>query len=162
MKKWFSAVVLVSVVFVPLVALAVNPAITSFTVSPASGPSGYFFAFLWSLENAFGSSFLIPCIQGIKLRYSNGSALACGTRIASQVSANDGLGIKIINIGGNQASVTARVFPKDSYGKDYDAGGLYFRKPQHAADRKIYNFHNNYSFREPSYYFLELNRFGRR
>jgi len=114
---------LVSVVFVPLVALAVNPAITSFTVSPASGPSGYFFAFLWSLENAFGSSFLIPCIQGIKLRYSNGSALACGTRIASQVSANDGLGIKIINIGGNQASVTARVFPKDSYGKDYDAGG---------------------------------------
>ncbi|KKT30010.1 MAG: hypothetical protein UX43_C0006G0027 [Candidatus Giovannonibacteria bacterium GW2011_GWB1_46_20] len=110
-------------VFSPLISLAVNPAVTSFTVSPAYGPSGYFFAFLWSLENAFGSSFLIPCIQGIKLKNLSGSAITCGSRIASQAAENDGLGVKIINISGNQVSISARVVPKDSSSKDYDAGG---------------------------------------
>ncbi|KKT57431.1 MAG: hypothetical protein UW81_C0006G0001 [Candidatus Giovannonibacteria bacterium GW2011_GWC2_44_9] len=123
MKKLFSAIVFVATVFSPLISLAQNPAVASFTVSPASGPSGYPFAFVWSLENAFGSSFLIPCIQGIKLKYLNDSALACGTRITSQVATNNGLGVKVINISGNQVSVAARVIPKDSSGKDYDAGG---------------------------------------
>src|SRR3989338_7688282 len=83
MKKLFFAVVLAAAVFSPLISLAVNPAVTSFTVSPAYGPSGYFFAFLWSLENAFGSSFLIPCIQGIKLKNLSGSAITCGSPIVS-------------------------------------------------------------------------------
>lgn len=124
MKNVFLLAILVVLAgFAPLFAQAVNPSITSFTVSPNSASSGYFFAFLWSLENAYGSSFLVPCIQGIKLQYSNGSTLACGTRIASQAATNDGLGVKIINISGNTVSITARIIPKDSSGKDYDAGG---------------------------------------
>jgi len=123
MKKMFFAVAFVFMVLAPLVSSAVNPAVTSFSVSPSSGPSGYFFAFLWSLENAFGSSFLISCIQGVILKDISGGAVACGARIASQVATNDGRGVKIINVSGNQASVSARVIPKDSSGKDYDAGG---------------------------------------
>lgn len=108
------------VVFTPLFAFAQNPSVASFDASPTSINSGQPVSFLWTLQNAGGYSFLIPCIAGIKIKSQSGSPISCDTRISSTIVVSDSLSLFLTNISGGTRSVTARVIPKTSGGQDYD------------------------------------------
>ena len=104
------------------IATAHAQTVTSFTATPASIRSGGFIDFVWQLQSAGGYSFLITtCTPGIKLKYSSGSTLTCGSKVSSTLTTNDYITLFIYNISGGTVSATARIIPKDGTGQDQDA-----------------------------------------
>lgn len=106
----------------PFLALAANPSVSSFTSSTASIYSGQVASLSWRMADAGGYSFIVPCIQGIKLKKTDGTPFACDTKMSSVLTAVDGIDLIVQNISGYTKNVTVRIIPKDATGIDYDSG----------------------------------------
>lgn len=103
-------------------ALAQTPTITSFAVSPDVGISGYPYAFTWTLQDAGGSSLVVPCVDGIKAKNANtGSDIICGSKISSSAASSGGLLLKLINISGFTKTIQIKLTPKTTSGVENDA-----------------------------------------
>ncbi len=99
----------------------VAPSVVSFTASPNSITSGQYVAFVWDLSDAGGYSFIIPCITGVKIKYTNGTVLPCGIPLSSTTIADDSFLLGIFNVSGGASTVIARITPKSPGGADVSA-----------------------------------------
>ena len=106
----------------PFAVSAANPSVESFIQSTTGMTSGGIASFSWRMAAAGGYSFLIPCVQGIKLKRTDGTAFECNTKISSTATALGGIDLLIYNISGITKTVTMRAIPKDATGTDYDLG----------------------------------------
>lgn len=122
MKLFFIALSFFSAFFTSNFALAANPSVSSFLVSPASTNPGYPVAFSWTIQNAGGYSFIIYCQPGIKLKDGYGNSFPCDTLISSTSNVNDYKTIAISNVSGTAKTIQARIIPKDVNGQDYSSG----------------------------------------
>lgn len=108
----------------PGVLFAANPSVSSFTQTANTMNSGQVTSFSWSTLDAGGYSFIIPCMDGLKLKKSDGSAFSCDTKLSSIATGADGIDLLIYNISGGLLNIHPRVIPKDAgTGADYDTGG---------------------------------------
>lgn len=103
-------------------ASAATPVVSSFTASATSVNSHQAIFLSWNIQEGIGYSFVIPCVQGIKLKKDGVSAFACDTKMSSTSATNDAIVLTAANISGGMRSFTARIIPKDASGNDYDAG----------------------------------------
>jgi len=103
-------------------ASAATPVVASFTTSATSVNSHQAIFFSWNIQEGMGYSFMIPCVQGIKLKKDGVSTFACDTKVSSTSSTNDTIVLVAANVSGGTRSFTARIIPKDTSGNDYDAG----------------------------------------
>lgn len=99
---------------------AADPSVTSFLVSPASVTSGQPVSFTWTLADAGGYSFYIPCSPGIKIIKLDGGTFACDARLSSTSLTNDSLTLFMYNASGGTKNIFARIVPKTSSGQDFD------------------------------------------
>ena len=118
-KRFF----LIGVMFLlfPVVAFAQDPSITSYKASETSINSGQLVTFSWTLGNAGGYSFVIPCSPGVVIKRDNGALLACDTPISSTQVTSDAVILILHNAGGFTKNITARLTPKTGAGADYTA-----------------------------------------
>lgn len=122
MKLFFITLSFFSAFFTFNFALAANPSVSSFLVSPASTNPGYPMAFSWTIQNAGGYSFIIYCQPGIKLKDEYGNSFPCDTLVSSTSNVNDYKTIVISNVSGTTKIIQARIIPKDTNGQDYGSG----------------------------------------
>jgi len=121
-KKIFFLGVLGALAF-PLFSFAYTaPSVTLYKSSVSSMNSGQLVTFSWTLSNAGGYSFVIPCTSGIKLKKSDGSSMDCDTPISTIFTTNDAIDVIINNVSGGVKSVTGRLIPKDTAGVEYTNG----------------------------------------
>lgn len=106
----------------PYFAFAQNPAIASYKVSDASINSGQAVTFSWTLSDAGGYSFAIPCMAGMVLKNTNGSVFNCNTPVSTTQATNDGIILIINNVSGGTQNIIGRLTPKNTGGADYAAG----------------------------------------
>lgn len=105
-------------------ALAQTPTINSFTISPDSGISGYPYALTWTLQDAGGSSLIVPCVDGVKAKNANtGSDITCDSKIASSAASSGGSLLKLINISGFTKTIQIQLIPKTTSGVENDSQG---------------------------------------
>lgn len=103
-------------------AFAQTPTITAFTVSPDSGISGYPYALTWTLQDAGGSSLIVPCVDGVKAKNANtGSDITCGSKISSSAASSGGSLLKLINISGFTKTIQIKLIPKTTSGAENDS-----------------------------------------
>jgi hypothetical protein len=115
-------IIFTAVLTLPFMVSAANPSVESFVPSSTSLNSGQIVSFTWRMKDASGYSFLIPCLQGIKIKKTDGAAFACDTKISSVVAVVDGIDLLFYNISGATKNVTIHVIPKDTTDIDYDLG----------------------------------------
>ncbi|MDZ4285516.1 MAG: peptidoglycan-binding domain-containing protein [Candidatus Sungbacteria bacterium] len=84
--------------------------------------SGQAVTFSWTLSNAGGYSFVIPCVSGVKLKKEDGSKLNCDVPISTTLATNDAIIVIAHNFSGSTKNITGRLTPKDTGGADYAAG----------------------------------------
>src|SRR3990167_700891 len=124
MKKvpiFWASVLAVLYFYSPLIVSAA-PSIASFDVSPALGSSGYPYSFVWTLNDAGGSSLVIPCADGIKAGNANtGAEIVCDTKLSSSAASSGGLLLKLINISGVSKTILVKLITKDTSGVLQDA-----------------------------------------
>lgn len=121
----YSAIVfsLVGFFFFSSLVLAATPSVSNLSASPTTINSGQPVGFSWSLTNSGGSSFLIPCQNGIKISHADGSGnISCGTRVALSNTGGDALSLLVTNVSGATKTITLQVIPKNEDGSDYDLG----------------------------------------
>ncbi|MBI5400814.1 MAG: peptidoglycan-binding protein [Candidatus Yonathbacteria bacterium] len=106
----------------PLYARAADPSVASFIAGSYSLRSGQSASFSWSVANAGGYSFIIPCTVGLKFKRTNGTVFPCDTLMPSTLTAIDGIDLSVWNLSGTSKSFTARVIPKDALGADFFSG----------------------------------------
>ncbi len=107
----------------PTFASAQVASVASFIAPPATLYSGQPANVTWTLSNSGGSSYMIPCLDGLKLTNpESGSAIACGTRHTSSNTQGSAASLLVHNISGGVLTVVFQVYPKDVSGNDYDAG----------------------------------------
>lgn len=106
----------------PVCAYAEGPSVASFVAGSYSLNSGQSASLAWSVANAGGYSFVIPCTVGIKFKKTNGTVFPCDTPMTSVATAIDGIDLSVWNLSGTTKSFTARVIPKDATGADFSLG----------------------------------------
>lgn len=117
LKRFFiTGIVLLSF---PLFAFAESPSITSYKASETSINSGQLVTFSWTLANAGGYSFVIPCSAGVVVKRENGALLACDTAISTTQVTSDAVILFLYNVSGFTKNITARLTPKTAAGTDY-------------------------------------------
>ncbi|GEM_PF-1474342 len=99
-----------------------TPSVTSYKSSVSSMNSGQLVTFSWTLSNAGGYSFVIPCTSGIKLKKTDGSLMNCDTPISTIFTTNDAIDVIVNNVSGSTKSFTGRLIPKDTSGAEYANG----------------------------------------
>ncbi len=97
-----------------------SPAVNSFAANSSSVNFGAIITFSWSLSDAGGSTFKIPCQTGFKFFNSNGSTFACGVPVSFSSSSSGSVDIIAYNLSGNNTSFSAALTPKDPTGTAYD------------------------------------------
>lgn len=123
MKKIFITSLLGMAGFLPMVTYAQTPTINSLSSNSSIINSGQPVNFSWTLSNSGGSAYVIPCQDGIKISYSDGTGtLSCGTHYSSSNMPSDAASFLINNISGGTKIVTFQVIPKDSSGVENSAG----------------------------------------
>ncbi|MEK7082621.1 MAG: peptidoglycan-binding domain-containing protein [Patescibacteria group bacterium] len=117
LKRFF----LISIVFLssPFFVFAQDPSVTSYKASATSINSGQLVTFSWTLANAGGYSFVVPCSAGVVVKRENGALLACDTPIASTQVTSDAVILTLYNVSGFTKNITARLTPKTGAGVDY-------------------------------------------
>ena len=124
MKKipiFFTSVLTALYFCFPLIVLSA-PSIAAFDISPLSGASGYPFSLTWALNDAGGSSLIIPCADGIIAKnMSTGAVIVCDAKVSFSNAASDGFLLKLINISGTGKTISIKLIPKDTAGADQDA-----------------------------------------
>ena len=124
MKKsliFWASVLAVLYFYFPFIVSAA-PSVASFDASPASGSSGYPYSFVWTLNDAGGSSLVIPCADGIKAGNANtGAEIVCDTKLSSSAASSGGLLLQLINISGVSKTILVKLIPKDTSGVLQDA-----------------------------------------
>lgn len=110
--------------FLPGLALAQNPSVDSFTVSPPSLNSGAPAYFIWDLSDAGGYSFMLFCSAGVVYKKSDGSTIACESPITSTIKTDDSLTVYVSNFSGGTKTVRAKIIPKKADGTDYTAAAM--------------------------------------
>ncbi len=103
----------------PLITIAANPAVTSFTAGSHSINSGQVASLSWSVSNAGGYSFVIPCTQGLKFKKTDGTIFPCDIAVSSISTSIDGIDLSVWNLSGTTKSFTTRLTPKDAAGADF-------------------------------------------
>src|SRR3989344_9305169 len=101
MKKvpifWKLVLMALSLYFYFPIGVLAAPSVASFDASPASGSSGYPYSFTWTLNDAGGSSLVIPCADGIRAGNANtGAEIVCDTKLSSSAASSGGLLLKLI------------------------------------------------------------------
>ena len=121
MPIFWASVLAVLYFYSPLIVSAA-PSIASFDVSPALGSSGYPYSFTWTLNDAGGSSLVIPCADGIRAKNANtGAEIVCDTKFSLPAASSGGLLLKLINISGVSKTISVKLIPKDTSGVLQDA-----------------------------------------
>lgn len=105
----------------PFFAFAQDPSIVSYKASETSINSGQLVTFSWTLANAGGYSFVVPCSGGLALKRENGSLLACDIPISTTQVTSDAIILMLYNFSGFTKNVTVRLIPKTGAGVDFTA-----------------------------------------
>ena len=123
MRRIFLLSVFSSLLF-PLFVFAQNPTITSYRASETSIISGQVVSFSWTISDAGGYSFTVPCSMGIIVKKSDGSSFDCSVPVSNAEAVNDSIILLVYNVSGSVKNITGRLTPKKSDGTDYSAGSL--------------------------------------
>lgn len=121
LKKLFFFISICGAALFPFFAFAQDPSVTLYKASETSINSGQLVTFSWTLANAGGYSFVVPCSGGIVLKRENGISLACDTPISTTQVVNDAIILILYNVSGSPKNITARLIPKTIAGLDYTA-----------------------------------------
>ena len=113
-----------SLLLLPLFVFAQNPAITSYKASQTSVSSGQAVSLIWTMSDAGGYSFMVPCSAGIVVKKSDGSSFDCDVTISNPQAVNDSIILIVYNVSGSTKNLTARLTPKKLDGTNYSAGSL--------------------------------------
>lgn len=105
------------IIFVGLANSASAQTVISFTASQSIVRSGYSVEFIWDIDSAGGYSFIVPCVDGIKMQ-----SFTCGVMQSSTSLLDDYRSIIFFNFSGGTKYITARLFPKNSSGVDHSPG----------------------------------------
>lgn len=119
LKRSVFLISMFAAVFFPLFAFAQDPSITSYKASGTSVNSGQLVTFSWTLANAGGYSFVVPCSQGLILKREDGSLLACDAPISTTQITSDAIILMLYNVSGFTKNVTVRLIPKTAAGVDF-------------------------------------------
>jgi len=118
----FGIAVLVALYFYFPAAVFAAPSVASFDISPTSGSSGYPYSLTWALNDAGGSSLIIPCADGVIAKNTDtGAVVACDTKLSSTAASSGGLLLKLINISGTGKIISVKLIPKDTSGAEQGA-----------------------------------------
>lgn len=105
----------------PLVSFATaTPSVNSFTISPSSIYNAYSASVAWNVLNGGAEEITFTCPTGVRIT-REGSDFPCNSRQSLSSSAVGSAGFTFINVAGVPRTVTARLYPKDSYGVSYDS-----------------------------------------
>ena len=118
MRKVFFIISIFPSAFFPFLAFAQEPTVVSFTASQTSINSGQTVSFSWTLQNAGGYTFSIPCITGITLKNADNTAFDCNTPVSTTAQVNNSLIFFIENVSGQTKNIIARLTPKSAGGID--------------------------------------------
>lgn len=140
--KTFFVLSILSAVSFPLFVYAqyYSPSIISYKSSVSSMNSGQVVTFSWTLANAGGYSFVIPCVSGIKLKNGDGTQLNCDSPISNIFTTNDAIAVIVNNVSGSTKNITGRLIPKDAGGIAYTAGAQEIAIPVATLPQPITSF----------------------
>lgn len=98
-----------------------TPTILSFSSTSSAVNSGQVVSYSWSIADGAGYTYMIPCVQGIKVKNTDGTAITCNTRYGISFPSNStsaGLDLIVTNVSGSARNLVVRIIAKDSTGAD--------------------------------------------
>ncbi|MEY4602291.1 MAG: hypothetical protein RL292_232 [Candidatus Parcubacteria bacterium] len=98
------------------------PSLVSYTLSPSAISSGQLISLEWNAQDSVGSSLVVPCVPGIKVKKADGTLFPCDTKTSISVQEDDSQGFFVVNTSGVQRNVSFILYPKDSTGADTTTG----------------------------------------
>ncbi len=141
-RKSFLAVILsLSPLFVSAAA-----SVTSFTASPSTVASGGSVYLSWTLQDASGYSFLIPCVTGVKLFTVEGKAFSCGSATTNLLAGDDYKTIIFTNVNSDTKNVAVTVTPRSLTGTLLSSTAKTIQVNVAAAAKIIKTFTSTYAF----------------
>lgn len=103
-------------------ALAANPYLTSYTVTPSTVSSGQLISVAWTATDAAGASLVVSCVPGVKVKKQDGSLFPCDTKTTISTQESDSLGFFVVNTSGSTKMLNFTLYLKDSTGTDTSVG----------------------------------------
>jgi hypothetical protein len=95
------------------------PSVQTFSTTASSINSHQAVGFTITIANGGSYSLLIPCVDGIKIKYSSGSIFTCGVKTSFNQTAQDAGTLFFTNLGGSTRTINMTVIPKDGGGNEY-------------------------------------------